>query len=133
AAESNTDARCLIGTRGGERLVLFGSNGEASRMRTLPNVLVSLVAVLFCSSASADNKSIQGTVIGTNGKPLPGAEVRVDRTDAKSAAALAKTDAKGHYVVKALPAGVYSVIAFVNGVPRSRAAVKTQTTGWAEV
>jgi len=92
------------------------------------------VVVLFLgSSAFAGNKSIQGSVIGTNGKPLAGAEVRADRSDAKSPSALTKTDAKGQYIFKDLPAGSYSITASVNGVPKSRATVKTQTNGWVEV
>ena len=102
-------------------------------MRALPNMLVSFAVLFLCNSASADTKSIQGTVIGADGKPLFGAEVQAQLVDTKSAPALTKTNAKGQYAFKGLPAGTYSVTAFVKGVPRSRAAVTTRANRWAEV
>src|SRR5436309_15214920 len=102
-------------------------------MRTLPDVVVSLGVLCLCGSLLAESKSFQGTVIGTDGKPLAGAVVRAERLDAKTAPVLTSTDAKGQYVFKGLPAGAYSVIAIVKNVPKSRAAVRTQSNGWARV
>ena len=102
-------------------------------MRPLTNVLVSLVALSLSGSVFADNRSIQGTVIGADGKPVSGAEVRVERTDAKSPPAFARTDAKGRYALKDLPPGAYSVTALIKGVPRSRASITTQADRWIEV
>jgi hypothetical protein len=89
--------------------------------------------ILACSSVWADNKAIQGTVIGTDGKPLAGAQVRADRLDAKATPAVTKTDAQGHYVFKGLPVGAYAVTAFLKNVPKSRGMVKTRADGWAKV
>jgi hypothetical protein len=102
-------------------------------MRILPNILVVFALLLTCGSAWADNKSIQGTVTGSDGNPLGGAEVRAERLDAKAAPALTKTDAKGQYVFKGLPAGAYAVTAIVKTVPKSRASVRTRSDGWAKV
>jgi Carboxypeptidase regulatory-like domain len=102
-------------------------------MRTLPNIVVSIALLFLCSSALADNKSIQGTVTGTDGKPLADAEVRVERLDAKAAPALTKTDAKGQYAFKRLPAGAYAITAVVKSVPKSRATVRTRNDGWVRV
>jgi hypothetical protein len=102
-------------------------------MRTLPNVLVSLIFVLSCGSACGDNKSIQGTVIGMDGKPLAGAEIRAERSDVKTAPAVTKTDGKGLYVFRGLASAGYTVTATVGGIPKSRAKVITQKNGWARV
>src|SRR6516162_9448197 len=88
---------------------------------------------LLCCSAWADNKSIEGTVTGTDGKPLSGADVRAERLDAKASPATTKTDAKGHYLFSGLPAGAYTITAFIKGAPQSRASVRTRSNGSAKV
>jgi protocatechuate 3,4-dioxygenase beta subunit len=45
--------------------------------------------VLFAFSALAQTANLEGTVTGVDGKPLPNALVKIDRTDIK-----------GHYQVK---------------------------------
>ena len=89
--------------------------------------------VLATASSWADSKSIQGTVTGTDGKPFAGAQIRANRLDAKAEPAITKSDAQGHYTFKALPAGAYTVTAFVKTVPKMHATVRTRTDGWAKV
>jgi hypothetical protein len=85
------------------------------------------------STCAADSKSIQGTLIGSDGKPLMAGEIRAQRLDAKAKPAITTTDARGHYVFTGLPAGTYSVTAYVDGAPTSRANVRTSSKGWAKV
>ena len=94
---------------------------------------VSVAFVLGASSAWADSKSIQGTVTGTDGKPFAGAEIRADRLDSKATPAKTKSDAQGHYTFKALPAGAYTITAFVKTVPKMHATIRTRADGWAKV
>jgi len=89
--------------------------------------------ILAWSSASADTKAIQGSLLGIDGKPVAGAEIRADRLDAKEPPAITKTDAQGRYVFKVLPVGAYKVTAFVKSVPKMHAEVKTRADGWAKV
>src|ERR1051325_11834946 len=89
--------------------------------------------ILAWSSASADTKAIQGSLVGIDGKPVAGAEIRADRLDAKEPPAITKTDAQGRYVFKVLPVGAYKVTAFVKSVPKMHAEVKTRADGWAKV
>jgi hypothetical protein len=97
-------------------------------------IAAALIAfVLFCSSAIADTKAIQGTLTGKDGKPVAGAEIRADRLDAKAPPATTKTDAQGRYVFKVLPIGAYKITAFVKEVPKMHAEVKTRSDGWAKV
>ena len=103
-------------------------------MRTLPSIVVGFALLFLGSVALAGNSSIQGTVIGTDGKYLAGAEIRAERLDSSSrtgamAAVLTKTDAKGQYVLKDLPVGAYAITAIVKNVPRSRATIKTLSGG----
>lgn len=64
------------------------------------------------ASASAQNSSIRGLVKNTDGKPLVGAQVKIERTDAKARAATTNTDANGNYVVSGLPGGMFRVTAY---------------------
>ena len=97
-----------------------------------------IVAALFAfilasSSASADTKAIQGTLVGVDGKPVAGAEIRADRLDTKGPPATTKTDGQGRYVFKVLPVGAYKLTAIVKTVPKMHAEVKTRADGWAKV
>jgi|ERR1700731_484766 len=102
-------------------------------IRQRPAGLAVLACVAIASSAWAENKSIQGTVIGNDGNPLAGADVRAERLDAKMTPALTKTDAKGQYIFKGLPVGAYAITTIVKSVPKSRASVRTRSDGWAKV
>jgi Carboxypeptidase regulatory-like domain len=71
-----------------------------------------LVLGLMVASASAQNSSIRGLVKDAAGKRLPGAQVKVERTDAKARADTTNTDANGNYVVNGLPVGTFRVAAY---------------------
>jgi Tfp pilus assembly protein PilF len=69
---------------------------------------------IFAFSALAQQGSMQGDVKGPDGKPLPGATVKIDRTDIKAHYQV-KTDKKGHYFHAGLPYGTYNVSIDVGG------------------
>jgi hypothetical protein len=101
-------------------------------------IMASAIALVAGSSAfAADNKSkailIKGTVIGDNGKPCDGAEVKFLRVDTKSQEVSVVTDEKGRYSLYGLPAGDYTVTAYYHQFPRSRALIKTVGASWAKV
>jgi hypothetical protein len=93
------------------------------------------VACLFMVAAPvwAEGNSIRGVVTDAQGKPVAGAEIRVERTDAKGPAAVVMTDAKGQYSLNHLATGNYKVVASVSKTPRSAASVKTSSAGWVKV
>jgi hypothetical protein len=66
-------------------------------------------------------------VKGLDGKPVNGAEVRIET--AKAGALSVKTDQKGHYVFKGLPPGLYKVTALVNKAPTAPANVNALYEG----
>jgi hypothetical protein len=89
--------------------------------------------IVGATAWAGDNKSIQGTFRDTDGALLVAAEIRAERLDAKAKPVVTRTDAHGQYVFKGLPVGTYSVTAYLDGAPRSRAKVQTNSKGWAKV
>jgi hypothetical protein len=73
---------------------------------------ILLALGLMAASASAQNSSIRGAVKGMDGKPLAGAQVKIERTDAKARAVTVNSDAKGNYVANGVPAGTFKVTAY---------------------
>ncbi len=69
---------------------------------------------LFAAAAFAQTSNIQGDVIGTDGKPLQGANIKLERTDIKQNFNV-KTDKKGHFLYANLPTGVYNITVQVGG------------------
>ena len=99
-----------------------------SDLRKISFVLVALF--LLNSYAHAGGTSaFEGIVKDHKGKPIRGAKVRVE-TKSETIIAKGKTEANGHYVTNALPAGTYKVDVVINSVHRaSLTNVKTKNTG----
>jgi hypothetical protein len=93
------------------------------------------------NKADKDNKIkdakalvIKGKVIGDNGKPLEEAEIHVKPLNSKAADSVVVTDSRGKFIILGLPYGDYTVTAFDDhGFARSRAIIKTDRKGWANV
>jgi carboxypeptidase family protein len=104
---------------------------------TVKIVLGLAVAMLAANSTFArDNDAlvIKGKVVGDDGKPAVGSEIRVKPLDKKGPDKVAVTDSRGQYIVIGLVAGNYTVTAYdSDGYARSRAVLKTQRRGWARV
>jgi len=83
------------------------------KLRSLALTIAALV--MFAASALAQVTTLEGTVIGVDGKPLPGAVVKIHRTDIKWDTQL-KTDKRGHYIHTGVPAGgTYEISIIVDG------------------
>jgi len=76
---------------------------------------------------------IKGKVIGDNGKPQEGAEIKVRAVDHTAPEKTTITDAHGQYLVSGLSVGSYIITAYLNGFARSRAAIQAHDKGWAKV
>jgi hypothetical protein len=107
----------------------FQSGDYGTGMTTqLPRIGSILLAFgLVAASASAQNCSIQGAVKGMDGKPLPGATVKVERTDAKGRAVNLNADAKGNYVANGLPVGTFKVAAYSKTNGKEVGGITTKT------
>jgi len=73
--------------------------------------------VLFAASAWAATSILQGVVTDPSGRPVKGADIRIEAKDgSKLLKTVKKTDVNGHYVSDVLPAGAYRVTLILNGV-----------------
>jgi Carboxypeptidase regulatory-like domain len=94
--------------------------------RTLISSFLVAAAFAFCPSTPAQAAGIQGGVLGADGRPLQGAEVRIERQDKTGGAPVTtQTNAKGSYASSALPAGTYKISVVENGAVKSTVTVKT--------
>jgi Tfp pilus assembly protein PilF len=74
-----------------------------------------MAVALFLSLAGfAQTSNLTGNVKGPDGKPLVGAQVKIDRTDIKNTYTV-KTDKNGHFLYANLPTGVYNITIQVAG------------------
>lgn len=78
--------------------------------RNLAHATAGLLFLAFTSLAQIT--TLEGVVKGTDGKPLPNAVVKIERTDIKGHYQT-KTDKKGHYFHTGLPIGNYDISVFV--------------------
>jgi tetratricopeptide (TPR) repeat protein len=74
---------------------------------------------LFAAVGFAQTSNIEGNVLGLDGKPLQGAQIKLDRTDIKQSFSV-KTDKKGHFLYANLPTGTYNVTVQVGGKDMDR-------------
>jgi tetratricopeptide (TPR) repeat protein len=81
-------------------------------LRNLASAVCGLA--LFGFAALAQQGSMEGLVKGTDGKPMVGAIVKIDRLDIKAHYQV-KTDKKGHYLHAGLPYGTYNVSIVLDG------------------
>jgi carboxypeptidase family protein len=75
--------------------------------------------IVFTASAWAGNSVIQGIVKDPKGQPVKGADIRIEAKDRGKLFKTVKTDASGHYISDALPAGTYRVTLIVSGAVKA--------------
>lgn len=79
------------------------------------NLVLALAGLLcFAFTSLAQITTLEGVVKGLDGKPLPNAVVKIERTDIKGNYQT-KTDKKGHYFHTGLPIGFYNITLLVDG------------------
>jgi hypothetical protein len=93
-------------------------------MNILKSLILTLVGMLFVTFSAAAGTSLEGLVKDPTGRPVKGADVRIE---AKNISKIARTDANGRYVCNGLGVGTYKVTLVQNGqVKASIANAKTQ-------
>ena len=80
--------------------------------------IIGVLSVLFFTLASAWASSVEGIVKDAKGKPVRGAEVRIQTQDGKIIGKT-NTDARGHYLSANLPAGIYKVDLLVDAAVKA--------------
>jgi Carboxypeptidase regulatory-like domain len=81
---------------------------------------MGIIGLMLCAAnAWAGPASIQGIVKDAKGKPIKGADVRIESRDGKQLFNTVKTDTQGRYISQGLQPGVYRVSLVVNGAVKA--------------
>jgi tetratricopeptide (TPR) repeat protein len=97
------------------------------KIRTMAATLAGLLVIALPSFAQIT--SLEGVVMGEDGKPVQGAVIEISRVDQSSKLITVKTDKKGHYIDSALAMGTYNLAVLVDDVVKDRLnGVKTSPT-----
>src|SRR5213592_1540042 len=87
---------------------------------SIKSLQIGYIGLLLCvANAWAGPSSIQGIVNDAKGKPIRGADVRIESRDGKQLFNTVKTDEKGRYISEGLQPGVYRVSLVVNGATKA--------------
>ena len=86
--------------------------------------------MLFAASASAVSSALQGIVKDVNGRPIQGADIRIEATNTGKLLATVKTNVSGRYSSDGLAAGKYRVTLVVDGFVK--ASINNTTLGPSE-
>ncbi len=78
---------------------------------------------VFSPTLSAQTSSIEGNVVGTDGRSLKAAEIRFEQKGKQIPAIATRTDINGHYTA-ALPIGFYKMSVAERGAVKSALTVK---------
>src|SRR5215831_14333330 len=92
-------------------------------------VIASLVLVssfVFTAKVSAQMSSVDGSVVGPDGRPLKDAEIRFEQKEGQVSPIISRTDANGHYAA-ALPRGTYKLSLATDG--KVKASITVRATG----
>jgi hypothetical protein len=83
---------------------------------SIKSLQIGFIGLVLCvASVWAAAAVIQGTVKDANGRPIKGADVRIEAKDGSKLFNTVKTDANGRYVSDGLAVGVYRITLVVNG------------------
>ena len=81
---------------------------------------MGIIGLMLCAAnAWAGPASIQGIVKDAQGKPIKGADVRIESRDGKQLFNTVKTDTQGRYISQGLQPGVYRVSLVVKGAVKA--------------
>jgi Carboxypeptidase regulatory-like domain len=83
--------------------------------RVFSIVFVFTGAFILAPTALGQVAPLQGNVLGTDGRPLQGAEVRVEAKEKSGVPFNAATGTNGQYLFTGLPAGVYKLSVLESG------------------
>ncbi len=92
--------------------------------RTLSIALFLTGAFVLGPTALAQVAPLQGNVLGTDGRPLHGVQVRIEAKDKASAPITTITGSSGRYLFAELPAGVYRLNILEGGMAKLSVNVK---------
>ena len=81
---------------------------------------ISFVGLLLLTfRVLAGTSALEGIVKDPTGRPIKGADVRIEARKGSNFSKIVKTDATGHYTSNDLAVGIYKVTVVVNGVVKA--------------
>ena len=92
-------------------------------------VIASLVfasSLVFTATVSAQMSSVEGSVVGADGRPLRDAEIRLEQKGGQVSPIISRTDANGRYTA-ALTRGTYKLNLAMDG--KVKASITVRATG----
>jgi hypothetical protein len=93
------------------------------RQRGLIVSLLLAGSIGFSATLSAQTSSIEGNVVGADGRPLKDGEIRFEQKGRQIAPIIGRTDVNGHYTA-ALPRGLYKMSLSDRGAVKASITVK---------
>jgi hypothetical protein len=88
--------------------------------------LILVSSLVFTATVSAQMSSVEGSVVGADGRPLKNAEIRFEQKEGQVSPIISHTDANGRYVA-ALPRGTYKLSLATDG--KVKASITVRATG----
>ena len=88
--------------------------------------LVLANSFVFTATVSARMSSVEGSVVGADGRPLKNAEIRFEQKEGQVSPIVSHTDANGRYTA-ALPKGTYKLSLATEG--KVKASITVRATG----
>src|SRR5262245_15387330 len=88
--------------------------------------LVLVSSFVFTATLSSQVSSVEGSVVGADGRPLQGAEIRFEQKQGQVSPIISRTDANGDYAA-ALPRGTYKLSVATDG--KVKTSITVQATG----
>jgi hypothetical protein len=102
------------------------------KFKTTMLLVIPLVLTCFALSPEVQalpvgTSALEGVVKDPTGRPIKGADVRIEATNGTNFSKIVKTDSNGHYICDSLVARTYKVTLVINGsVKASSLNAKTQ-------
>ncbi|HST30998.1 MAG TPA: carboxypeptidase-like regulatory domain-containing protein [Chthoniobacterales bacterium] len=82
--------------------------------------LLTLGAFIWAGNSLAASSALEGMVKDGNGRPIAGADVRIEARNGHGSSGFVKSDARGHYTYDGLAPGVtYRVTLLINGAVKA--------------
>jgi hypothetical protein len=89
-------------------------------MLLLKSLRIGLIGlILSTASAWATGSVLEGIVKDTKGRPIEGADIRIETKNGGRLLTTVKTDVSGRYILEGLPVGNYRITLAVNGAVKS--------------
>ena len=86
----------------------------------MKKIIVGFIGlILLVASARAASSVLEGIVKDAKGRPIEGADIRIETKNGGKLLTTVKTDANGRYILDGLPAGNYRITLVVHGAVKS--------------